>query len=271
MKETQTTQKSKQFLWKRTNQSEHIYWSLKRVARNLLPIRKQRERGKEPIESNWKMNKRTKTNRIGLFSFLNRNKRRHKNKNPSSLFALAFYSFHSFGSLFFSSEDVCVCVKVQLLLLELMYDSSIAGATVFIRKLFPFAFLDSFVLLLLFFVLRKLLVSFNFKHSFVIVVEFLLALCIFSFVCFFCAQLFRCVQRSLCGRRCVRLSVSFEFLFITPNSTRERERDERRKSLRLAFNNWVGNFQLLIFIVSLSSSFAHMCAIVRGCVKTKIS
>lgn len=44
MKETQTTQKSKQFLWKRTNQSEHIYWSLKRVARNLLPIRKQRER-----------------------------------------------------------------------------------------------------------------------------------------------------------------------------------------------------------------------------------
>lgn len=127
------------------------------------------------------MNKRTKTNRIGLFSFLNRNKRRHKNKNSSSLFALAFYSFHSFGSLFFSSEDVCVCVKVQLLLLELMYDSSIAGATVFIWKLFPFAFLDSFVLLLLFFVLRKLLVSFNFKHSFVIVVEFLLALCIFFF------------------------------------------------------------------------------------------
>ena len=50
------------------NQSEHIYWSLKRVAHNLLPI-KQNKNEHKPIESNWKMNKRTKTNRIGLFSF----------------------------------------------------------------------------------------------------------------------------------------------------------------------------------------------------------
>lgn len=197
MKETQTTQKSKQFLWKRTNQSEHIYWSLKRVARNLLPIRKQREReekSRSKAIERW-TNERKPIELVCFLFWIETNEdTRTKTLRLSSLWlSIPFiHSVHFY--LVLSSEDVCVCVKVQLLLLELMYDSSIAGATVFIWKLFPFAFLDSFVLLLLFFVLRKLLVSFNFKHSFVIVVEFLLALCIFFF-----RLLFLCPAFSVCN------------------------------------------------------------------------
>lgn len=53
--------------------------------------------------------------------------------------------------------------------------------------------------------------------------------------------------------RCVCIHVCFlNFSYAEKNPT-------DGKSLRLAFNNWVGNFQLLIFIVLLSSSFAHMC------------
>lgn len=125
------------------------------------------------------MNKRTKTNRIGLFFFL-KQKQTTTNKKNSLTFSLTLPLIRLRSiSLYFRSTCfhfncvrvcVCMCVKVQLFLLELMYNSSIAEATVFIWKLFPFAFLDSFrFTVVLHRAPEKELVSFNFEHSFVIV------------------------------------------------------------------------------------------------------
>lgn len=112
-----------------------------------------------------------KTNRIGLFSF-----KIETNDDKQNI--LGFPPLTLFYSLTLSP---CVCVlKVQLLLLDLMYDSSIVGPPFSFWNFFRFPFLDSFVLLLFstFFVIflvclipHKLLVSFNSEHSFVIVLE----------------------------------------------------------------------------------------------------
>lgn len=231
------------------NESKWTYL-LKFKTRNLLPIRKWNSSssiGSNRNESNWKMNKRTKTNRIGLFSFKIET---NVGKQKLSGFSSFIFSF-----------SMCVCAVVNVCVLKCNYFcSSWCAIHQLLGHRFHFETFPVFLTVSFcgsFRVLHKLLVLFNFR-AFIRYRTWAFVGIVFAFLflyLYLSSSLFRFYMN---GEWCEYMCLCpFVLFFVVRNST-------NGKTLRLAFNNWVGNFQLLIFIVSLSSSFAHMCAIVHG-------
>lgn len=127
-------------------------------------------------------------------------------------------------------------VKVQLLLLELMYDSSIAGPP-FSFETFPVCFSWQFRSTVIFH--RALRHNDLFRS-----ILSIHSLSLFNQFCWHCfSAFFLHPSFSLCFSLCV---FGGHAIFGKNSPTLRTD----GKSLRLAFNNWVGNFQLLIFIVS---------------------